>query len=209
MDSEHCEGIFDRNLLFFKKFVQRIPSNWPVLRKSTSIWAKRSIIFVLCGLRMFTVYFQMVICTIDKKTGEKKKSRFVRQDEKCIMRLESAEAFCLEPFKVCGLRWQVSFRTFTMNSCIHVGLGCRSCVEWQTSALPNVCLYATALMDVPWRFILLWGHIAAKGMFNYVKSGTHNVAQAKTACDSGSCFHAYYILLLAHLFEKREGIDFF
>lgn len=45
------------------------------------------------------VSVKMVICTIDKKTGEKKKSRFVRQDEKCIMRLESAEAFCLEPFK--------------------------------------------------------------------------------------------------------------
>ncbi|KAJ1362519.1 hypothetical protein KIN20_022104 [Parelaphostrongylus tenuis] len=45
------------------------------------------------------VSVKMVICTIDKKTGEKKKSRFVRQDEKCIMRMESAEAFCLEPFK--------------------------------------------------------------------------------------------------------------
>ncbi|KJH46524.1 putative translation elongation factor Tu [Dictyocaulus viviparus] len=45
------------------------------------------------------VSVKMVICTIDKKTGEKKKSRFVRQDEKCIMRIESAEAFCLEPFK--------------------------------------------------------------------------------------------------------------
>ncbi|XGW03204.1 hypothetical protein V3C99_014867 [Haemonchus contortus] len=45
------------------------------------------------------VTVKMVICTIDKKTGEKKKSRFVRQDEKCIMRIESSEAFCLEPFK--------------------------------------------------------------------------------------------------------------
>ncbi|VDL83937.1 unnamed protein product [Nippostrongylus brasiliensis] len=45
------------------------------------------------------VSVKTVICTIDKKTGEKKKSRFVRQDEKCIMRIESAEAFCLEPFK--------------------------------------------------------------------------------------------------------------
>ena len=41
----------------------------------------------------------MVIATIDKKTGEKKRSRFVKQDEKCIMRLESTEPFCLEPFK--------------------------------------------------------------------------------------------------------------
>ncbi len=42
---------------------------------------------------------QALICTIDKKTGAKVMKRFVRQDEKCIMRLESAEAFCLEPFK--------------------------------------------------------------------------------------------------------------
>lgn len=41
----------------------------------------------------------MVICTIDKKTGAKVRARFVKQDEKCIMRLESAEAFCLEAFK--------------------------------------------------------------------------------------------------------------
>ncbi|UMM35126.1 hypothetical protein L5515_007888 [Caenorhabditis briggsae] len=40
-----------------------------------------------------------VIATIDKKTGEKKRAKFVKQDEKCIMRLESAESFVLEPFK--------------------------------------------------------------------------------------------------------------
>ncbi|CAD6195071.1 unnamed protein product [Caenorhabditis auriculariae] len=40
-----------------------------------------------------------VLCTIDKKTGQKTKSRFVRQDEKCIMRLESPESFVIEPFK--------------------------------------------------------------------------------------------------------------
>ncbi|CAI4225051.1 unnamed protein product [Auanema sp. JU1783] len=45
------------------------------------------------------VAVKVVICTIDKKTGEKKKSRFVKQNEKCIMRLESTEPFCLEPFK--------------------------------------------------------------------------------------------------------------
>lgn len=42
---------------------------------------------------------QRIICTIDKKTGEKKVVKFVRQDDKCIMRLESTEAFCLETFK--------------------------------------------------------------------------------------------------------------
>ncbi|MFH4978939.1 hypothetical protein AB6A40_005648 [Gnathostoma spinigerum] len=45
------------------------------------------------------VSVKLVICTIDKKTGAKTKARFVRQDEKCIMRLESPEPFCLEPFK--------------------------------------------------------------------------------------------------------------
>ncbi|CAB07395.2 Tr-type G domain-containing protein [Caenorhabditis elegans] len=40
-----------------------------------------------------------VIATIDKKTGEKKRAKFVKQDEKCIMRLESPEPFVLEPFK--------------------------------------------------------------------------------------------------------------
>lgn len=45
------------------------------------------------------VVVKMVICTIDKKTGAKVRSRFVKQDEKCIMRLESSEPFCLEAFK--------------------------------------------------------------------------------------------------------------
>uniref|UniRef100_A0A914X6W8 Tr-type G domain-containing protein n=1 Tax=Plectus sambesii TaxID=2011161 RepID=A0A914X6W8_9BILA len=45
------------------------------------------------------VTVKVLICTIDKKTGAKVKSRFVKQDEKCIMRLESAEMFCLEAFK--------------------------------------------------------------------------------------------------------------
>jgi peptide chain release factor subunit 3 len=40
-----------------------------------------------------------VICTIDKKTGDKKRIGFVKQDEKCILRLESQEPFCLELFK--------------------------------------------------------------------------------------------------------------
>lgn len=35
---------------------------------------------------------------MDKKTGEKKKKMFVKQDEKCILRLESQESFCLEKF---------------------------------------------------------------------------------------------------------------
>ncbi|MCP9260743.1 G1 to S phase transition 1 [Dirofilaria immitis] len=45
------------------------------------------------------VVVKAVICTIDKKTGNKVRARFVKQDEKCIMRLESSESFCLEAFK--------------------------------------------------------------------------------------------------------------
>lgn len=45
------------------------------------------------------VVVKNVICTMDKKTNEKKKARFVKQDEKAILRFESSELFCLEPFK--------------------------------------------------------------------------------------------------------------
>lgn len=45
------------------------------------------------------VSVKQVICTIDKKSGEKKRAKFVKQDDKCIMRLETPEAFCLECFK--------------------------------------------------------------------------------------------------------------
>ncbi|VDP10479.1 unnamed protein product [Soboliphyme baturini] len=47
------------------------------------------------------VSVKTLICLIDKKTGEKstKRPRFVKQDQLCIMRLESTEMFCLEPFK--------------------------------------------------------------------------------------------------------------
>ncbi|CAJ0570562.1 unnamed protein product, partial [Mesorhabditis spiculigera] len=45
------------------------------------------------------VVVKLVIATVDKKTGEKKRAKFVRQDDKCILRFESQEPFCLEPFK--------------------------------------------------------------------------------------------------------------
>lgn len=45
-------------------------------------------------------FFQRIICRIDKKTGEKIKGvRFVKQDDKCIVRIKSEEAFCLDTFK--------------------------------------------------------------------------------------------------------------
>ncbi|KRY76206.1 Eukaryotic peptide chain release factor GTP-binding subunit ERF3B, partial [Trichinella pseudospiralis] len=46
------------------------------------------------------VSVKTLICLIDRKTGEKSTTRpkFVKQDQVCIMRLESNELFCLEPF---------------------------------------------------------------------------------------------------------------
>jgi len=45
------------------------------------------------------VSVKVVVCTLDKRTNEKKPAKFVKQDEKCILRLESQEPFCLELFK--------------------------------------------------------------------------------------------------------------
>lgn len=44
---------------------------------------------------------QALICLVDKKTGEKSKTRprFVKQDQVAIMRIECAGIICLEPFK--------------------------------------------------------------------------------------------------------------
>uniref|UniRef100_A0A915IG39 Translation elongation factor EFTu/EF1A C-terminal domain-containing protein n=1 Tax=Romanomermis culicivorax TaxID=13658 RepID=A0A915IG39_ROMCU len=47
------------------------------------------------------ISIKALLCLIDRKTGEKTTvhPRFVKQDQACIMRLESNEMFCLEPFK--------------------------------------------------------------------------------------------------------------
>ena len=53
-------------------------------------------------LNYFTLsLFQALICLVDKKTGEKSKTRprFVKQDQVAIMRIECAGVICLEPFK--------------------------------------------------------------------------------------------------------------
>lgn len=68
-----------------------------------------SLYFYLCAQKcsnilltcMFVFHDQALICLIDKKTGEKGKTRprFVKQDQIAIMRLECAGVICLEPFK--------------------------------------------------------------------------------------------------------------
>ncbi|KAL3101238.1 hypothetical protein niasHT_027994 [Heterodera trifolii] len=46
------------------------------------------------------VTVKAVICTVDKKDpSNKKRTKFVKQDDKCILRLESAEQFCMDLFK--------------------------------------------------------------------------------------------------------------
>jgi hypothetical protein len=46
--------------------------------------------------------FQALICLVDKKTGDKSKTRprFVKQDQVAIMRVECAGVICMEQFKL-------------------------------------------------------------------------------------------------------------
>ncbi|KAL1452675.1 hypothetical protein WDU94_006881 [Cyamophila willieti] len=48
------------------------------------------------------VNVKALICLIDKKTGDKSKTRprFVKQDQIAIMRLEAAGVICLDQFKL-------------------------------------------------------------------------------------------------------------
>lgn len=50
---------------------------------------------------LFKSQLQALICLVDKKTGEKSKTRprFVKQDQVCIARLRAAGVICLETFK--------------------------------------------------------------------------------------------------------------
>lgn len=47
-------------------------------------------------------FLQALICLVDKKTGDKSKSRprFVKQDQVAIMRIECSGMICLEQFKL-------------------------------------------------------------------------------------------------------------
>lgn len=52
-------------------------------------------------VKLFKSLLQALICLVDKKTGEKSKTRprFVKQDQVCIARLRAAGVICLETFK--------------------------------------------------------------------------------------------------------------
>ena len=79
----------------------------------------------MCVCSLFSL--QALICLVDKKTGEKSKTRprFVKQDQVAIMRIECSGLICLEQFKLfpqmgrftlrdeskCGIRVREHFRT--------------------------------------------------------------------------------------------------
>lgn len=48
------------------------------------------------------IFLQALICLVDKKTGDKSKTRprFVKQDQVAIMRIECSGLICLEQFKL-------------------------------------------------------------------------------------------------------------
>jgi peptide chain release factor subunit 3 len=50
---------------------------------------------------LYLLLLQALICLVDKKTGEKSKTRprFIKQDQVAIMRLECSGVVCMEPFK--------------------------------------------------------------------------------------------------------------
>lgn len=62
-----------------------------------TIFAAVRILILYCNM----FFFQALICLVDKKTGDKSKTRprFVKQDQVAIMRIECAGIICLEPFK--------------------------------------------------------------------------------------------------------------
>lgn len=56
---------------------------------------------VCADILVLLAFQQALICLVDKKTGEKSKTRprFVKQDQVCIARLRTAGTICLETFK--------------------------------------------------------------------------------------------------------------
>ncbi|XP_037909937.1 eukaryotic peptide chain release factor GTP-binding subunit ERF3A-like isoform X1 [Hermetia illucens] len=59
-----------------------------------------AVMHIHCAAEEITV--KALICLVDKKTGEKSKTRprFVKQDQVAIMRIECSGLICLEPFKL-------------------------------------------------------------------------------------------------------------
>ena len=64
-------------------------------------------IFFLAFVRNSKFLLQNVICTIDKKTNEKKDMRFVKQNDKLILRFRSPSRFALSSSRFSS-RWDAS-----------------------------------------------------------------------------------------------------
>ena len=65
---------------------------------------------IICAGKTFVLHLQAIIeevtlkaliCLVDKKTGEKSKTRprFIKQDQIAIVRFESEDTICMEKFK--------------------------------------------------------------------------------------------------------------
>ncbi|XP_074040731.1 eukaryotic translation release factor 3 isoform X1 [Leptinotarsa decemlineata] len=82
----HTGRIFDAQLVILE-------------HKSIICAGYSAVMHIHCAAEEVTV--KALICLVDKKTGEKSKTRprFVKQDQVAIMRIECAGVICLEPFK--------------------------------------------------------------------------------------------------------------
>lgn len=83
----HTGRIFDAQLVILE-------------HKSIICAGYSAVMHIHCAAEEVTV--KALICLVDKKTGEKSKTRprFVKQDQVAIMRIECAGVICLEPFKL-------------------------------------------------------------------------------------------------------------
>lgn len=82
----------------------------PALKKCKSQWVTAvptqyltwyEYIYNWSVVKLSALWPQALICLVDKKSGEKSKTRprFVKQDQVCIARLRAAGVICLETFK--------------------------------------------------------------------------------------------------------------
>lgn len=89
--------------LFFSSYIDLI-FVWKFSCESLLTWGERphlQLVLYQSGLNVPLATSQALICLVDKKTGDKSKTRprFVKQDQVCIARLRTAGTICLETFK--------------------------------------------------------------------------------------------------------------
>ncbi|KAL3274217.1 hypothetical protein HHI36_015629 [Cryptolaemus montrouzieri] len=86
MSPIHTGRVFDAQLVILE-------------HKSIICAGYSAVMHIHCAAEEVTI--KALICLVDKKTGDKSKTRprFVKQDQVAIMRIECAGVICLEPFK--------------------------------------------------------------------------------------------------------------